>query len=122
MAVHQIHVIGCQFLLEFFQIFLAFRHVHLIRHDNLRTFHQAKIIGFKPFIDSNIIFIGVASFTGSYINNMQDNTGTLNVTKELGSLVQHQLAPSINPGRSATAKDSPDGVRTMPKFGTIVVK
>ena len=32
------------------------------------------------------------------------------------------LAPSINPGRSAMAKLSPDFVRTIPKLGTIVVK
>ena len=91
-------VIGCQFLLEFFQIFLAFRHVHLIRHDNLRTFHQAKIIGFKLFIDLNIIFIRVASFTGRHINNMQDNSSALDVTKELGS-ESNTLASPFNQSR-----------------------
>ncbi len=40
--------IGCQFLLEFFQVSWPLAYPSYC-HDNLRTFHQTGIIGFKLF-------------------------------------------------------------------------
>ena len=59
------------------------------------TFHQAQVVSFQLFVNLKIILVRITPLTCGHINNMKDNTCTLNVAEKLCSQ-PNPLASTFN--------------------------